>query len=115
MPAKTLWEILVPANSNDGIEYSLEHHKEWDTKIRELAGGLTILRTTKGQWINPDGKTMSDRMIPVRVLCTEEEINNIIQLTLSHYNQEAVLAYQISSAVKLVYRNSSQQQPADKQ
>ncbi|MBN2052882.1 hypothetical protein JW756_05235 [Candidatus Woesearchaeota archaeon] len=103
---KSLWEILVPANSNDGIEYSIEHHKAWDDRVRGISGGLTILKSAKGQWLDPDGKLFLDKMIPVIIYCTEPEIDEIIQLTIDHYDQKAVMAYQVSSYIKLVHRKS---------
>lgn len=108
MAAKTLWEILVPSHSNEGIEYKLDHHREWDTRVREISGGLTILKTAKGQWVDEKRGLFFDKMIPIRIYCTELDIDTIIQLTLQHYDQKAVLAYQVSSNVKLVYRNHSQ-------
>jgi len=107
MGIQKLWEILVPQNSNTGAAYSLEHHKAWDEKVRELSGGLTLLRTVKGQWINPDGRTFIDTMIPVRIYCDEMSIDKIIAFTLTHYNQEEILAYEISSNVKLVRRKNN--------
>ncbi|MBS3168859.1 hypothetical protein J4210_00080 [Candidatus Woesearchaeota archaeon] len=102
--AKSLWEILVPNYSNDGTKYSLDHHHGWDAKIREIGAGLTILKPAKGQWLNSDAILFSEEMIPVRVYCDEESIDRIVQLTLDHYQQEAVLAYEVSRNVKLVYR-----------
>ena len=104
---KSLWEILVPANSNEGLEFSLEHHRAWDDKVRSLSGGLTILRTAKGQWLDPDGQFFLDRMIPVRIYCDEPAIDKIIEFTISHYNQKAVLAYQVSSYVKMVRKDET--------
>ena len=101
---KTLWEILVPGYSNQGKEYELDYHKEWDKQVRGIAGGLTVLKTAKGQWISLDDKLFVEKMIPVRIHCTENQIDKIIQITMKHYNQEAVLAYEISSNVKLVYK-----------
>lgn len=106
MTSKSLWEILVPSYSNEGIEYELTHHQQWDEKVRNISGGLTILRTARGQWINEEGRLFFDRMIPVRVYCTEPDIEKIIDLTLDHYNQEAILAYQVSTNVKLGYKDS---------
>src|SRR3989338_2226118 len=105
MQNKSLWEIFVPAHSNDGKEYPMEHHYSWDAKVRGISGGLTILKTAKGQWTSPDGKIFFDKMIPVRIFCTEEEIDKIIQLSIDHYGQEAVLAYEVSDNVKFVYKN----------
>jgi hypothetical protein len=101
---KSLWEILIPANSNKGKEFSLEHHQKWDEKARAISGGLTILKTGKGEWTSPSGKIFYDKMIPVRVYCTEKEIDSIIDFTIKHYNQEAVMAYEISRNVKIVER-----------
>lgn len=104
MPKKSLWEILVPKYSNEKKEYPLKHHHSWDEKVRDIAGGVTILKTAKGQWINTKGKLFAEEMIPVRIYCTEEEIEKIIRLSLEHYNQEAVMAYELSSNVKVVKR-----------
>src|SRR3989344_7808822 len=104
MPPKSLWEILVPNYSNDRVKYSLEYHQRWDEKVREIGGGLTILKPAKGQWLNSEAILFSEEMIPVRVYCDEESIDRIVQLTLDHYQQEAVLAYEVSRNVKLVYR-----------
>jgi len=101
---KSLWEILVPANSNEGLEYSIEHHRQWDEEVREISGGITILRAAKGQWLDPDRKLSLDKIIPVRVYCTEPQIDQIIQFTMAHYDQKAVMAYMVSSYVKLVHK-----------
>jgi len=100
---KTLWEILVPANSNDGLEFSLDYHKRWDEQVRNISGGLTILKSAKGQWLDPDGALFLDKMIPVRLYCSEPQLDQIIGITMKHYSQKAVLAYQVSSYVKLVH------------
>ena len=99
-----LWEILVPASNNKDLKFSFEHHKEWDSFVKDLTGGVTILKTAKGQWVNPDGKLYVDRIIPCRIACTREEIMIIIGFTLEHYNQEAVMAYKISSDVILKHK-----------
>ncbi len=99
-----MWEILVPASANDD-KFSYEHHKAWDEFVKSIAGGLTINKTAKGEWISPSGSLFRDRMIPVRILCTEEDIEKIIKFTITHYDQEAVLAYEISNHVKLIYKD----------
>jgi hypothetical protein len=73
--------------------------------VKEIAGGITIHRPAKGEWVSPDGKLYKDRVIPVRIMCTEAEIEKIIAFTISWYKQEAVLAYEISNHVKLRYKN----------
>ena len=103
---KSLWEILIPAHSNKGKNFSLEHHKKWDQKARSISGGLTILKAGKGEWISPEGKKFYDKMIPIRVYCTEKEIDEIIAFTIKHYSQKAVMAYQISKNVKIVHQEN---------
>jgi hypothetical protein len=99
-----LWEILIPACSNKGVEYSLEHHRRWDKEARKISKGITILGSAKGQWKNPQGKTFSEKMIPVRLRATTEEIRKIGQFTLKHYQQEAVWVYEISSNIIEIHK-----------
>jgi hypothetical protein len=103
-PKRELWEILVPTVRNDGRPFRLRFHKVWDAKIREISGGLTILPVAKGQWVH-QGSLFVERMIPVRILATREEINQIIDMTLKYYDQIAVMAYRISEDVILRYRD----------
>jgi hypothetical protein len=103
MDKKSLWEILVPDYDKSGNQYPIEHHWQWDEKVRQISGGLTIFKTAKGQWLNPEGKLFSEKMIPVRINCSEKDISDIIDMTIEHYTQEAVLAYEISEKVMLKY------------
>jgi len=100
-----MWEILVPYNDNKGTKYPIQHHWDWDSFVKTLTNGLTIHKKAKGQWVSQDGTLFKDQMIPVRILCTEKVIEDIIQFTLEHYDQEAVLAYEVSNNVKLRYKD----------
>jgi len=100
---KLMWEILVPAYGKQE-SFSYEYHNRWNSFVREIAGGLSVLSGIKGEWIAPDGTLFRDRMIPVRIVCSEEEIEQIIQFTIKHYNQKAVLAYQVSNYVIIRHR-----------
>lgn len=99
-----LWEILVPASNNKNQQFSYEHHKEWDAFVKKITGGVTIMKPAKGEWLSPTGKLYIDRMIPCRIVCSEELISEIIDFTIEHYNQEAVLAYRISTNVILRHK-----------
>ncbi|MBI4918507.1 hypothetical protein HY837_01145 [archaeon] len=94
-----LWEVLVPKTSNEGIEYTLEHHKAWDEQVIQLTQGMTILSTAKGKWVNLEGHLFVEEMIPVRIYCKKTDLEEVLNYTLTHYNQEAVFAYEISSNV----------------
>ncbi len=100
---KVMWEILVPA-SNRKDKFSYDHHKAWDAFVNQFSNGMTVLRGAKGEWQAPDGTICNDRMIPIRIICTEEEIRKIIRFTIEHYNQEAVLAYQLSDNIILEHK-----------
>ena len=99
-----MWEILVPA-SNKLQEFTYEHHKRWDEFVISISGGVTIMKTVKGEWISPNNVRFKDRMIPVRIKCNGDDIDKIIDFTIKHYEQEAVLAYKISEDVILRHKN----------
>ena len=95
---KYLWEILIPTLQHSR-EIPLSHHHSWDDKIRAISGGLTILKTAKGQWKNPSGELFVEPMIPVRIMCTADQIDHIADMTSEHYRQQAVMYYRVSSDV----------------
>jgi len=104
-PRQELWEILVPTVRPDGRPIHTRFHKVWDEKVRVISGGLTILQPAKGQWVHPEeGTLLAERMIPVRIMCTRHEIEQIIDITLEYYDQVAVMAYRVSDIVILKYR-----------
>lgn len=99
-----LWEILVPTVSNEGKPYRTRYHRVWDAKVRDITGGLTIMAPAKGQWKSPDGELFIERMIPVRIACSREQIDVIIDLTMKYYDQLAVMAYRISEECLIKHR-----------
>lgn len=103
---KNLWEILVPTVSNKGKPFRTRYHKVWDTKVQAISGGLTILTPAYGKWVSPTGTEFHERMIPVRIVATRDEIEKIVDMTIVYYDQLAVLAYKISEEVILRYKKS---------
>ena len=101
-----LWEVLVPRVFNQGVEIPISHHRVWDEKVRQVAGGLTILKSAKGVWVSPTGEIFQEGMIPVRISCSEEQIRKIIDLTIDHYDQKAVMAYRVSDFVIIKQRDT---------
>jgi hypothetical protein len=97
-----LYEILVPTIMHDK-PVRLRYHKVWDAMVRAIASGLTILTPVKGQWVSPSGTTFHERMIPVRIACTQEDMVKVANLTLKYYQQEAVMFYQVSDNVFVLY------------
>lgn len=77
---KQLWEILIPTISNEGKPFRTRFHRVWDGHVREIA----------------DEKLFAERMIPVRIMCTQNEIETIADLTAKYYSQLAIMYYRIS-------------------
>ena len=97
-----LWKILVPTIRNDGRPIKTRFHRVWDSKIREITGGLTINPPVRGEWIGPEDDLYHERMIPVEIACSAEEIREIALMTKEYYEQEAVFYYLISDRVCMV-------------
>ncbi len=106
--AKSLWTILVPSERpahHDGHPFfRTRYHRVWDQKVRDITGGLTILPPTKGQWLSPSGELFSEKMIPVMVAATRNEVNKIIDMTIEYYDQQAVFCYKVSDEVIIRHR-----------
>jgi hypothetical protein len=99
-----LWEILVPCTELNGVRIRAGFHREWDTKVQAISGGMTVLPPARGTWRNV-GVVYRDRMIPVRFMATRKEMKRIVQMTLDHYKGEkAVMAYKISEDIILKFR-----------
>lgn len=96
---KKLYEILVPTIRNDGRPIREKFHRVWDAKVYEITGGLTVLKPTKGKWVSAEEKLFEERMIPVRIACTKNQMDKIIDMTIDYYEQLAVMAYKISDEV----------------
>jgi hypothetical protein len=109
----SMYEILVPTVRNDGRPFRTRYHRVWDARVRAISGGLTILTPAKGQWVSPDGKLFSERMIPVRVVCTSDQIDKIADMTAEYYDQLAILFYKISDDVTLKFYETKRDQSQD--
>jgi len=97
-----LYEVLVPTIYGDTMKpISTRHHKEWDKKIQKITGGLTIMSPGRGRWLY-NGQEYHERVIPVRIHCEIGVISTIVQLTLSHYRQKAVMYYCVAEEVRIV-------------
>jgi hypothetical protein len=130
-PQQFLWEILVPTEKRvktpepqpggeDSHLWSMRHslwqkanayttryHQVWDSKVRAVAGGLTVLAPAKGQWVSPDGELFKERMIPVRICATRPQIEQIIDLTMDYYDQLAVMCYRVSDEVIIRHKEQA--------
>ena len=102
---KALYQIMVPCNYNDGRPVKTRHHRVWDSYVRNITCGLTIMPPSKGQWVDKtDDKLYMDRVIPVNIIATEEEMNKIADITMKHYDQLAVMYFKLSDHAVIKYK-----------
>lgn len=105
-----LYEILVPTQTNTGKPIRTRQHKEWDSRVRRIAGGLTVFPPAKGQWVSPDLELFKERMIPVRIMCSAEQIEDIAFITAIFYEQQAVMFYKVSDEVRINHYDQTTKQ-----
>lgn len=100
---KHLYEILVPRYTRNQVSIKMDLHREWDRRVKEMTGGLTILKSGIGYWVCPEpGETVREQMIPVRIFCTEAQIEAIATLTLNFYSQDKVMYYLVAEHVHMM-------------
>lgn len=77
---------------------------------------MTLMKPAQGRWVDK-GIEYPERVIPVRIMVEEKEkrdtlgnpyheksqIWSVIQFTLSHYRQKAVMYYAVSREVNIVF------------
>lgn len=97
-----LYEILVPTIYGDTRKpIRTRHHKNWDVYVRKITKGLTILKPGRGQWMN-EGELFEERVIPVRIFCSERDMEKIVEFTINHYRQLAVMYYVVSEKCYII-------------
>lgn len=96
----SLWEILVPTvRRSNGRPYRTRYHRVWDDKVRTISNGLTVMRPAQGYWNGPNGHLFAERMIPVRIACSYEHMQQIAKMTLKYYDQLTVMWYRVAYQV----------------
>lgn len=101
---KAVWTIMVPCNYNDGKPVRTRHHREWDRQVQLITHGMTIGSPSIGKWKNKnDSVEYRDRVIPVMLIATAEEMKKISKITANHYKQIAVMYFKTSSEVVVEY------------
>jgi hypothetical protein len=94
-----LYEILIPTTDNNNNLFDKNFHQEWDKVITERIGGLTLTKTEyKGKW-----QDQTENMIPVRIACWLNQIDDILEFTAQHYKQKSIMIYEISPNV-IIYQ-----------
>jgi hypothetical protein len=94
---KAVWRVMVPVYGNDGRRIPARVHLEWQDKVVNISGGWTMHATALGAWLE-DGASLPliEDMTPVDILCTEEQLDAVIDLTGRLYQQKVVFAYKVT-------------------
>ena len=107
-PIIKLWEVLVPTvmdhDEHGGPNtrpIKTRYHRVFDAKVREIAGGLSIYKPLIGEWKH-DETLYRERMIPVRIRCSEAQIREIGRYACDYYKQLAILVYEVSDNTFLI-------------
>lgn len=97
-----LYEILIPEVTNRGVS-TFDTRKSFETYIFEKLGGFTRLSSVYGAWRGRGGDFF-ERMVPYRVLCTEDIFADITaEAFLFFDDQEAIFISEIGEA-QIVHR-----------
>ena len=107
-----LYEILVPTKYGDTQKpISTKHHKEWDKRVRTLTGGLTILTPAKGQFVY-ENSLLKERIIPVRIMCEESIMQQIVQLTINTIaRRQSCSSYSLREPILLMQKEPQDDPP----
>lgn len=99
-----LFQIMVPTLYGDTEKpIRKKHHQSWDKVVRSITGGLTICSVAKGQWVDKkENKLWQERVIPVQIACTPKQMGKIVEFSLSHYRQKAIMYAMLSDQVFIV-------------
>lgn len=105
---RSVYDILVPKTDQQGERIDRSYHQQWDRSVRNIAGGATILDGAKGYWEDPNGNLHEEGVIPVRIACTTEQFETIMSLTVEHYDQDVIMAYQVSDTVFMKWQDADE-------
>jgi len=107
MKNKSLWEIMIPKNIDKHTIFHVSSHRQWNKYVEELTGGMVFFSNLDRRWISST-KTSPyfDNKIPVRIFCSKEQMDKIIDFTMQHYDQKHVIAYELSNNIILKHNGN---------
>lgn len=110
-----LYEFLLPVRSNDGSEIPDRIYKGLLGRILALAGGYTLPGKALGGWINGQGSTQVENMLPLRVACTPDQAQEIVAMIADTFpDQESLMSYVLSDQVQFTRLQSFEEHVAAK-
>ena len=94
-----LWEILVPVASNEGVQFSEDHHASFRRILRGLPGnnGTTTRPAGDGDWEDKQtGGFYAEKTIPIRFRACRADAERMAAHARKFYDQIEVMAYKIA-------------------
>jgi hypothetical protein len=80
-----MWEILLPATGRDGKTISVEYHRGWVDRVKHIGEPLMVGSIKSGKGWFGKSEIFGTEVIPVRFLCSQSDIERILQVTLGRY------------------------------
>ena len=75
-----LYQFLVPVHPNDGARYPTGTHAKFYHRVKELAGGYTLLDSCIGVWRDPTTHVdYHEEMEPLQVACEPPQKDLIVE------------------------------------
>lgn len=102
------YEIQIPVKPNNSSEFIFHtdeagkftdlFHADFFYQVLSRTNGYSILPEVEGVWQPELGRICREKMIPVRIACTSEQIAEIAEFAKSHYDQEAIFVLELGEA-----------------
>lgn len=90
------YEILIPRLTNSGARYQNNEHGRFEDAVFRAAGGFSALPEVAGAWRNSNGKAFWECMIPYRIMCHEQTMQQLIAEAFRLFgDQEAIFCADI--------------------
>lgn len=97
----TAFDVILKTCENNfdrGWLFTAKHHRIFYKFILNLSKGYSVLSELEGVWQNEKGTIYQEKMIPVRIACTDEQIKEIAEFAKTHYEQEAIFVLELGIA-----------------
>lgn len=98
---ETTFDVILKTCENNfdrGWIFTTKHHRIFYKFILNLSKGYSVLNELEGVWQNEKGTIYQEKMIPVRIACTDEQIKEIAEFAKAHYEQEAIFVLELGTA-----------------
>jgi len=99
-----LYEFLIPVNDKKGFQFDRKIIGAFLKQVAEIAGGFTgnanDVGTLYGGWVDPKTNELYTEVnTSIRVACDLVDLEEICELAATTFNQEAIMAYEVSPEV----------------